>query len=125
MDNLTEQKLAKLIELAAAAQSYINNMVGMDVVPQFERDTWAKQEAEAAAWVADKNAVTNIIDGIVTRSGESREALLRGAHKKAQSYASLAAAVIGQRRAYAAAIRAAETVDELEAIQFVFSTEAV
>ena len=121
MDILTEIKAAKMAELAAAAQSFVNTVVEMDVVPQFEKDTWERQEAEAKAWAADHNAATPMMDMIAALGGDDREALIRGALKKSQLYAPLTAAVIGQRRAYAKQINAAQTIDELDAIQFVFT----
>ena len=118
---MTNLKMAKLAELAAAAQSFVNSSVEMEIVPQFEKDTWERQEAEAKAWATDHNAATPMLDVIAKLGGDDREALIRGVLKKSQLYSPLTAAVIGQRRAYAKQINAAQTIDELDAIQFVFT----
>lgn len=121
MDNLDNLKTVKLAELAFAAQSFVNAAVDLDIVPQFERDTWTQQAAEAKAWAADNNAPTPILDIISKRTGDKREALIKKALKKTQIYTPIAADVSGQRQVYARQISLAANEEDLEQIVFVFT----
>ena len=58
---LVSAKAAKLHAAAEAAQAFIERVAGLDGVPQFERDSWASQAAEAQAWAADHEAATPIL----------------------------------------------------------------
>lgn len=114
------EKSAKLAEINQKAQSYINELAEYDKTPAFERDTWPIQRDEAFAWFADNNAPTPTLDLIALSRGVPVEALRQKAYEKAIAYQQVAAIVSGQRQAYEAKLNAAETLEQVQAIEPVY-----
>ena len=117
---LTAAKAAKLHAAAEAAQAFIETVAGLDGVPQFERDSWASQAAEAHAWAADKSAATPILAGIAQARGVPLDELRQKALAKSNAYTILTASVAGQRQAYEDQIHAADTPAALDAITITY-----
>lgn len=113
---LATAKATKLHAAATAAQAFIETVAGLDGVPQFERDSWASQAAEAQAWAADKSAATPILAGIAQARGVPLDDLRAKALAKSNAYTALTASVAGQRQALEDQIRAADTLAALDAI---------
>ncbi|XXQ68950.1 tail fiber assembly protein [Neisseriaceae bacterium B1] len=111
----------KLAELNTAAQNYIAKAAGTDKVPEFELQSWSLQALEAKAWAADKSAATPILDTIATNRKIPREALIQAALNKTLQYEALTAAVAGQRQALQTRIEKAKNIDDLNAIEIVFT----
>lgn len=117
---LASAKTAKLHAAAEAAQAFIERVAGLDGVPQFERDSWASQAAEAQAWAADHEAATPILAGIARARGVALDDLRAKALAKSNAYTILTASVAGQRQAYEDQIHAAETLAALDAIAITY-----
>ncbi|MDK4645396.1 phage tail protein [Kingella kingae] len=117
-------KTAKLAELNAAAQHYINRKAGVDNLPDFEVQTWAIQAIEAKAWHNDKNADTPTLDGIAAARGIKPDTLKQKAYEKAIAFEALAAHAVGIRQAVETLIKKAKDLEELNAIEFGFRDEA-
>ena len=113
---LTAAKAAKLHAAATAAQAFIETVAGLDGVPQFERDSWASQAAEAQAWAADHDAPTPILAGIAQARGVPLVDLRAKALAKSNAYTALTASVAGQRQALEDQIRAAADLAALDTI---------
>ena len=118
---LAAARAAKLAEINAAAQAFIDAAAELDKVPDFEVKTWPKQGDEAEAWAADPAAATPMLDTIAAARGIERESLIKKALKKAREYRLLTAHVAGRRQAIEAAINAATTLDALDAIQIAYT----
>lgn len=103
---------AAMIEAAYAAA------IGViaDKYPATERDSWAKQEMEARAYVANTAAPAPILTAIAAERGMTLADLAASVIVKADSYAVYAGAQIGRRRARLDAIAAAATVADAESI---------
>lgn len=117
---LATAKTAKLHAAASAAQAFIERVAGLDGVPQFERDSWASQAAEAQAWAADKSAATPILAGIAQARGVPLDELRQKALAKSNAYTALTASIAGQRQALEDQIHAADTPAALDAITITY-----
>lgn len=117
---ILSEKSAKLAEINQKAQAYINELAEYDKTPAFERDTWSIQRDEAFVWFADKNAKTPTLDLIALSRGVPVEALRQKAYEKAIAYQQVAAIVSGQRQAYEDKLNAAETLEQVQAIEAVY-----
>ena len=85
--------------------------------PQSEIKSWAKQEAEALAVSNQPNSPAPLLAAIAAERGIALDELAAKVLSKAAVFASAAGQIIGQRQAVEAAIMAATTVTELEAIE--------
>lgn len=115
--DLAALKTAKISQLNAAAQAFINTSAEIDKVPDFEVQTWSIQAAEVRAWAADKTAPTPVLDQIAASRGIDADKLKAAALRKTLAYERLTAHVAGQRQALQAKIEAAKTAEALEKIK--------
>lgn len=115
--DLAALKTAKISQLNAAAQAFINTSAEIDKVPDFEVQTWSIQAAEVRAWAADKTAPTPVLGQIAASRGIDADKLKAAALRKTLAYEKLTAHVAGQRQALQAKIEAAKTVEALEKIK--------
>lgn len=113
---LAAAKAQKLAEINAAYTDFINEHSGADQVPQYERDTWPLQAAEAKAWAADKSAETPVLDRIAEARGIDAAKLKAAALKKTQAYEALTAAASGRRQALAEKVEKAKTLQAVAAL---------
>lgn len=113
---LEQAKAAKLAEINAAAETFVNRAAELDKVPAFEVATWPLQAAEAQAWAANPEADTPVLAGIAAARGLDLDKLRAAALKKSQAYAALSAAVAGQRQALADKLDKAKTLKAVEAV---------
>lgn len=119
-EQLAQAKTAKLAALNNAAQAYINRMAGIDMLPDFEVRTWTLQALEAKAWAADKTASTPTLDTIAAARSIPPDILKQKALEKALAFEQITATVVGLRQAVEDKINAAQTAEELEAVEFAF-----
>lgn len=117
---ISAEKSAKLADINQQAQAFINDLAKYDETPSFERDTWLEQAKEAKAWVADPDAQTPILELIAKMRGVSLDLLRQKAYDKAIAYQQVAAIVAGQRQAYEDRLNAAETLEQVQAIEPVY-----
>ncbi|MFC3873967.1 hypothetical protein ACFOQN_05250, partial [Neisseria musculi] len=79
---LRAAKSAKLQQLNAAAQDYIDAAAETDKLPAFEVQTWPLQAVEVKVWAADNAAPTPVLDGIAAARGVPVEQLRAAALRK-------------------------------------------
>lgn len=114
---ISAEKSAKLAEINAKAQAFVNQLAHLDETPEFERETWPIQREEAKAWFADRNAETPTIALIAQMRGVPLDVLRQKAFEKAMAYQTVAAVVAGQRQAYEDRLNRAETLEQIQAIE--------
>lgn len=117
---ISAEKSAKLAEINSKAQDFINELAKYNETPPFERDTWPKQAEEAQAWADDPSVVTPTLVLIAQTRGVPLDTLRRKAYEKAMAYQQVAAIVSGQRQAYEDKLNAAETLEQVQAIEPVY-----
>lgn len=92
-----------------------------------EKQTWAKQQAEVAAYLADPASPTPTLDGLAQVRGISREEMLEKAIAKVTAFEPLSVAIVGKQQAYEDQIKAIvadesksldERIDELQNMKF-------
>lgn len=71
-----------------------------------EKQTWAKQQAEVAAYLADDTAATPTLDGLAQARGIGRDLMLEKAIAKVTAFEPLSVAIVGKQQAYEDAIKA-------------------
>lgn len=113
-DDFGVAKKTKIAEIDAAYTAAI--AVISANYPETERNSWAKQEAEARAWTANNTAVTPLLSAIATARGSTLADIAARVIANADAYAVYAGGVIGKRQAKMIAIAAATTIADLEAI---------
>lgn len=118
---LEKRKFERLLELKYASQHFIDGITDTEITPEHEKQTWEAQEAEARAWKADKSTPTPTLDTIATLRGVPVEILREKAYQKAVAYRMLSPHVSGERQAFEDTIRAAKSIEELDAIKFKFT----
>ncbi|MDO1509929.1 MULTISPECIES: tail fiber assembly protein [unclassified Neisseria] len=121
-EQLAQAQAAKLAEVNRAAQACIDQAAGLDKVPQFEVATWTIQALEAKAWHADNAAATPTLDAIAGARGIPAQALKQKAYEKAVRFELLTAHVAGLRQAAEDKIYAAQTPEDVAAVQCDFCT---
>lgn len=83
-----------------------------------ERDSWATQHAEAAAFRADANVPTPLIDAIVAARQIPKETLVGYIEKNAILYRVAAGNILGIQQRLLDQVWAATTVEEIDAINW-------
>ena len=88
-----------------------------DKYPDFIKDTFYKQEAEAVAWVADNSTPTPLIDRVLTFfSGPTKTQYCNGVINKLADYYNAVGKYIGLQMEAKQQINAASTKAEIDAI---------
>ena len=113
-------RAAKLTEINNKAQAIVNQVAELDKTPDFERATWQEQANEAIAWHADNSTPTPTLDTIARHRNVPVEALRQKAYEKTISFRHLTNTIAGQRQHLEDLLKAAETAEEIEAIEVVY-----
>lgn len=113
-DNLNLAKAAKLQEINIIYEQKAS-AVKIDT-PDSEVLTWDIQKNEAEKWQADYDAATPFIDGLALARGIDRNELLQKVINKVKVYNEYMAALTGERQRYEDSLKAAATIDEVEAV---------
>lgn len=122
---LMDAKTEKLQEINSKAQTFVSQIAGLDIVPEFEVKTWQTQGEEAKAWHADKSAVTPNLDAIAAARGIPADVLKQKAYEKTMKFELLTAVVAGQRQGYEDDNTAAKTCEEVAAIDPIYKLPEV
>lgn len=117
---LDSAKSAKLAEINAKAQEFINVLVGYNETPPFERDTWPVQREEAKAWFADNSVATPNLARIALLRGLPLDDLRNKAYQKAVAYEDISFTVTGVRQKYEDQLKAAQSLEQVQAINVVY-----
>ncbi|MEB3489904.1 hypothetical protein ROV45_01945 [Pasteurella multocida] len=121
---LAVAKTKKLKEINDAAQAYVDGIAKTYETPEFERDTWLTQRAEAMAWKQDPSAPTPTLESIAINRGVPLDILREKAYQKSVLFATLSSTIAGQRQKLEDRLMVAQSYEEIEQIniQFHFST---
>lgn len=117
--NIVGLKAAKLKGVSTNAQLYVDGQV--PAYPEFEKLTFETQRREAKAWESDNNTPTPNIDILANARGIDRVELLSRILIKVAQFDQLAMTVAGQRQKYEDQVNAATTVEEVNAIDPIYS----
>jgi hypothetical protein len=113
---LERAKAKKLSAITVEYNTSISALVGS--TDKFELASWAKQEAEARAYVADNSSPTPLLSGMIIARGLG-ETVLVLANKiiaNADAHQTAYATILGTYQAKQKAITAATTIAEIQAI---------
>ncbi|MFC0939010.1 hypothetical protein ACFGYY_06500 [Pasteurella multocida] len=124
-EHLASLKSAKLAKINHAAQEYVDGIAKTYETPEFERDTWLTQRAEAMAWKQDPSAPTPTLDRIAMNRGVDPILLKEKAYQKSMLFTMLSDTIAGQRQKLEDLLMASKSIEEIEQIniQFNFSPE--
>lgn len=111
---LAEHRAAKLAEINTACDAALATMTGG--YPQAELLTFDKQEAEARAYLIDPTTATPLLSALATGRGISLDELVLRVIAKANAFAVTSGQIIGQRQALEDRLDAAETIEDVQAI---------
>jgi hypothetical protein len=110
-----KEKEALLNRLADKADEIKTNLlVGY---PQTEIESFYRQEKEALAWKADKNADTPMLKQVARVRGVPFEVLVEKVIEKASQFAVAIGVIIGKRQAFEDRLLATKTIEELTALE--------
>lgn len=113
---LTAAKAAKLADINTECDKAVFALTA--TYPQAEIQSWPQQVKEADAYAADPQAAVPLLESIAVQRGLSVAELVQRVHAKVQAYAVASGYLIGKRQAYEDAIDAAQTLQEVEAVQW-------
>lgn len=116
--SLPDLKSEKLKLINDAADSSLSTI--LSTYPGYEVVSWDKQENEARTYLLDDTAPVPLLLGIATARGIPLSVLVDKVIEKADAFATLSGAIFGKRQALEAAVNAATTVAEVDAVEVVF-----
>ena len=110
-----QQKESLLNKLADKADKLKSGLlVGY---PQTEIESFYRQEKEALAWTADKNADTPMLKQVARVRGVPFDVLVEKVIEKASQFAVAIGVIIGQRQAFEDRLLATNTLEELAVLE--------
>lgn len=110
-----QQKESLLNKLADKADKLKSGLlVGY---PQTEIESFYRQEKEALAWTADKNADTPMLKQVARVRGVPFDVLVEKVIEKASQFAVAIGVIIGQRQAFEDRLLTLKTMEELTALE--------
>ncbi len=112
-----------LIVAAQQAQAIIDGVVKANTIPDFERQSWAIQAAEANAWAKDKSTPTPTLEKIALSRDVNLDELRQRALRKSLIYQALVASISGQRQKIEDEIMAANSMKVLANIDISYQIE--
>jgi len=120
-DKLAQAKAVKLAEINAAAQTDVAPYTAP--YPQFEKETWDQQAAEAAAYAADNTVATPWCDFAASKRGIDRVTFIQKVQAKAEAFVQISATVAGYRQGLedqldAIDLNAADALTQIAAITY-------
>lgn len=122
---LAQLKALKLNEINQKAQEFVANVAKLHETPEFEQATWQEQANEARAWHADNNTPTPKLALLATLRGVPLDVLRRKCFEKAQAFYMLSFAAAGQRQRYEDMLKSAVNIEQVLAIEPVFSLDGL
>ncbi|MFC1051622.1 hypothetical protein ACFGWE_03505 [Pasteurella multocida] len=118
---LAVAKTNKLKEINDSAQAYVDGIAKTYETPEFERDTWLTQRAEAIAWKQNPNSSTPTLESIATNRGVPLDILREKAYQKSVLFATLSSTIAGQRQKLEDQLMAAQSIEEIEQISIQYN----
>lgn len=120
---ISAEKSAKLAEINRTAQALVSQLAQLNDTPEFERATWQEQAREALAWHADNHTATPTLAEIARNRGVPLDLLRQKAYEKTVQFRHLTNTVAGQRQALEDRLKAAQTLEQIAAINITFNLE--
>ena len=117
---LQTAKDAKLAEINATAQAFVEQNARLAEYPQFEQSTWPEQQRESFAWEQNPETETPMLAIIAAKRGIDLDKLRAAALRKAKEFSTLSAAVAGQRQHYADILAKAKDLAAVEGINPIY-----
>jgi hypothetical protein len=111
LDKLLNDKLS---ELKQSAQAEADNLTSS--YPDFEKITWADQEREASAWLADNTVETPVLSAIAVARGLTLGELVPRVIDKAASFRTAASQIAGKRQALEDTLQSAYSANDVDAM---------
>ncbi|MFP4800526.1 hypothetical protein ABWF04_06480 [Pasteurella multocida] len=118
---LAVAKTKKLKEINDTAQAYVDGIAKTYETPEFERDTWLTQRAEAIAWKQDSNSPTPTLESIAINRGVPLDILREKAYQKSVLFATLSSTIAGQRQKLEDQLMSAQSIEEIEQISIQYN----
>lgn len=110
-----QQKEGLLNKLADKADQLKNSLLAG--YPQTEIESFYRQEKEALAWTADKNADTPMLKQVAKVRGIPFDVLVERVIEKASQFAVAIGVIIGHRQAFEDRLLTLKTTEELTALE--------
>lgn len=118
--DIDEEKRKKIVEINSKYEEVISNIV--KDTPNYERESWFKQEIEAKSWKDNQEAETPYINSLATSRGIDRELLISRILNNVEHYTHIHAYYTGIRQAKEDAIIALPadcSIEDILAINFI------
>lgn len=113
--SLTDAKAAKLTEILTGSDAAMNAITS--TYSENEKFSWPKQEAEAKALLADPSAPAPLLRGIADTRGIALTVLRDKVLANVEASEALTALILGTQQRYEDAVKAATTVEDVQAIE--------
>lgn len=120
---LNDIKKRKLKELVVYIDTFVENMTNSYRTPNAEIQTWNMQFTEALAWSLDPEVNTPTLDIIASSRGIEPNTLKAKALEKALTYQASISYVIGKKQYFEDLIDKADSVSDVNDINFHISKE--
>ncbi|SUB20773.1 Uncharacterised protein [Pasteurella bettyae] len=117
---LVQAKTEKLTEINSKAQAFVSKIAKLDETPEFEQATWQEQANEARAWANNPEIDTPKLALIAIMRGVPLNILRQKCLEKVNAFYQLSFAVAGQRQGFEDRLIAAETLEQVQAIEPVY-----
>lgn len=112
---LADAKAAKSAEILTGSDAAMDAITS--TYSENEKLSWPKQEAEAKALLADPNAPAPLLRGIADTRGIALTVLRDNVLANVEASEALTALILGTQQKYEDAVKAATTVEEVQAIE--------
>ena len=112
---LADAKAAKSTEILTGSDAAMNLITAS--YSENEKLSWPKQEAEAKALLADPDAPAPLLRGIADTRGIALTVLRDKVLANVEASEALTALILGTQQKYEDAVKAATTVEEVQAIE--------
>ena len=119
LSGFANAKALKLAEMNAGCERIMAIVTA--TYPQAEMLTFDKQEQEARAYTADASASVPLLSALAASRGLALPELVRRVIAKADAFAAVSGAIVGQRQAFEDRLTLAATVADVEAIAVSYS----
>lgn len=113
--SLADAKAAKSTEILTGSDAAMNAITS--TYSANEKLSWPKQEAEAKALLADPNAPAPLLRGIADTRGIALTVLRDNVLANVEASEALTALILGTQQKYEDMVKAATTVEEVQAIE--------
>ena len=114
-ERLAQAKAAKSAEILTGSDAAMNAITSS--YSANEKLSWPKQEAEAKVLLADPNAPAPLLRGIADTRGIALTVLRDKVLANVEASEALTALILGTQQKYEDAVKAATTVEEVQAIE--------